>query len=105
MNNIINNNINDLLEESFNELSSKKVHLKNYKRNKRKSITIIEDLKEDIDKKKLAKEIGKKCHCRASVIKKDDIVVIQITGDMRKEIKEILVKKNFYKEEDIIIHS
>ena len=90
-------------------LKRKKIHINITKRNASKYITTIEGLDEiDIDKgiKHLLKRMKKNFCCNGSLDKnhENDEVVIKMQGDQRENIKNYLIKKYEFNEEDIIVH-
>lgn len=123
---------NELFEEfdlqEFNDNKKyHKVHIRNQKRNGKKSITTIQGLKPpkgDIAKKlkiyfkvynnksfkitwykKLLKGLKKKYNCNGLLKKtKDHGIILQLQGDQRSNLTNILVKYKFVKEQNLQTH-
>jgi translation initiation factor 1 len=91
------------ISQSIN--ANNKVHIKIRQRNKRQSISIIENLPNDVDLIFLAKLMRQTLHCNAFVKNDENIGnYIQLTGDQRIAIKKILIDKSIAEEQNIIIH-
>ena len=100
-------NINDIGIDIENDLNDShlSVHLRIQKRSGRRCITHIEGLGElptmkDESLDAFVKELRKKFNCSGSIKKG----TISLSGDHRQDIKELLVKKGWCKEEQIKIH-
>eukprot|EP01089_Gocevia_fonbrunei_P012083 TRINITY_DN2764_c0_g2_i1.p1 TRINITY_DN2764_c0_g2~~TRINITY_DN2764_c0_g2_i1.p1 ORF type:complete len:110 (-),score=17.14 TRINITY_DN2764_c0_g2_i1:89-418(-) len=80
------------------------VHLRIQKRSGRKSLTIIQG----IDPKrteKVLKYLKKTLCCNGSIITTEEFgTVIQLQGDHRESVKDFLISKVKYKEENIKVH-
>ena len=92
------------LEDELN-ISNLNVHIRITKRSGRKSITTIEGIPQlptakNLKLENLVKELRKKFSCNGSI--KDGVISLQ--GDHRFDIRDILVKKELCKEEQIKIH-
>lgn len=89
------NDEEDAMEQEFSQ-----VHLRVRKRNNRKYWTTIEGLDENINVKKLIKNLKKELSCNGSI--KDEIITFQ--GDKRQEIKDILIREEIVDEKHIVVH-
>lgn len=98
-----------LFQESFNPFEDTTldvpiVHLRIQKRTVRKSITIVEGLDKSICKVVL-KEFRKRFNTNGALkVDNDDLYVLQIQGDKRKEISDYLIEKEITDEDHIHIH-
>lgn len=90
-------------EYELDNIDNRKIHIRYQQRNKRKGMTIIEGLDNNIDLKSFVKEIKKK-FCCAGTIKEDEEnkIIIQFQGDHREVIKNILFEN--YGCKDIVLH-
>lgn len=88
---------------------NKVVHIKHQQKNRKKSITFLEDIENISDNpKEIEKMIkyfrGKLC-CSVTLKKKEgEKPFIEFFGDHREAIKEFLVKEKFVEEDNIKIH-
>jgi len=84
-----------------------KIHLRIQQQGSR-YITIIQDLDEDLDFKRICKDMRKKFNCNGSVTNDPKIgEVIQLQGDQRDNVKEWLLANEILTTNDIdrlIIH-
>ena len=81
------------------------VHIRLQQRNGRKCITTIAGLNENLDLHKLTKAFKKNLCCNGCVIKsKGEGDVIQLQGDQRSAVKEVLSKERIAKAEKIKVH-
>ena len=85
------NNFN--CEDELDNIDNRKIHIRYQQRNKRKGMTLIEGLDNNIDLKGFVKEIKKKYGC-AGTIKQDDDdkIIVQFQGDHRNDIKDVLIE-------------
>ncbi len=92
----------------FPVLNETKVHIRAINRTTRKYKTIIENLSEalteKIDLKIILKTFKIKYCCNGNISEEDGKKVIILQGDHRKNIFEFLVKNNYVKKENIMIH-
>jgi translation initiation factor 1 len=87
--------------------SHSKIHIRLQKRNARKSFTIIEGLKLDVDETTKFLKKMKIMFCCAGYLKNIDEFggeVIQMSGDNRHKIKDFIIKEYKYNGDDISIH-
>jgi translation initiation factor 1 len=95
--------IDDPFNEEINN-NDQKIHLRCQMRNGKKSITIVEDLPEDLDLKKIVKYIKKKFQCNGSIKNVDEKNIIQFSGDQRENIFNFFVENKIADAENIIVH-
>ena len=103
-------NFNQQLQKEFERfdfgVTQQKIHIRVQQRNGKKSITTIEGFAEDLDLKRICKDMRKKFNCNGNVIEDDDRgEVIQLQGDQRENVKnwiitEQIIQKN---EQDLIV--
>lgn len=95
--------IDDPFNEEINN-NDQKIHLRSQMRNGKKSITIVEDLPQDLDLKKIVKYIKKKFQCNGSIKNVDEKNIIQFSGDQRENIFNFFVENKIADAENIIVH-
>uniref|UniRef100_A0A8C1UI35 Eukaryotic translation initiation factor 1b-like n=1 Tax=Cyprinus carpio TaxID=7962 RepID=A0A8C1UI35_CYPCA len=79
-----------------------KIHIRIQQRNGRKTLTTVQGISDDYDKKKLVKAFKKKFACNGTVIEHPEYgEVIQLQGDQRKNICQFLLEINIVKEEQL----
>ena len=74
------------------------VDIRNQQRNGRKSLTLIEGLPDDLDLKRIVKEMTRKFSTGGSIL---DGSVIQLNGDVREAVKDFLVYFNICQPDEI----
>lgn len=73
-------------------------------RNARQCVTLIEDLEDELDIKRIAKFMGKEFHCNSNVLKDEQgCEIIRLTGDQRQTCQDFLVKHQICEPDQIII--
>lgn len=95
MDEVINN-----LDEQFDNADKEKeveipeymVHIRVQQRTTRKSYTIVEDMPEDIDLKKVVKHFRKVLNVGGEVKENKGKLIILMQGDQRDEVKEFLLE-------------
>ncbi len=77
-----------------------------HQRNGRKTLTTVEGLSKDVDPKRVLKVFKKDFACNGSIVTNEDdgCEIIQLQGDHRTKIAELLVLGGLCKKEDIQIH-
>lgn len=103
--------INDILNIQKNELDfdSKNVAKKLIKisvntRGTKKFITFIKGLDEDLNFKKILTALKKTYNCNGSILKdKEELNIIQLNGDHKKNVFEFLIANELATEDDIIL--
>ncbi|XP_072268391.1 eukaryotic translation initiation factor 1b isoform X1 [Pyxicephalus adspersus] len=69
------------------------IHIRIQQRNGRKTLTTVQGIADDYDKKKLVKAFKKKFACNGTVIEHPEYgEVIQLQGDQRKNICQFLME-------------
>jgi translation initiation factor 1 len=82
------NTINDSFKDVIN---SNKIHLR-VQQQGRRYLTIIQDLDNDLDFKRICKDMRKKFSCNGNVVNDTDLgEIIQLQGDQRDNVKEWLL--------------
>ena len=95
------------IDDPFNEEianNDQKIHLRSQMRNGKKSITIVEDLPNELDHKKIVKYIKKKFQCNGSIKSVDENLILQFSGDQRENIYNFFVENKIADAENIIVH-
>uniref|UniRef100_A0A8C2KLM2 Eukaryotic translation initiation factor 1 n=1 Tax=Cyprinus carpio TaxID=7962 RepID=A0A8C2KLM2_CYPCA len=81
------------------------IHIRIQQRNGRKTLTTVQGIADDYDKKKLVKAFKKKFPCNGTVIEHPEYgEVIQLQGDQRKNICQFLTDIELAKEEQLKVH-
>lgn len=81
------------------------IHIRIQQRNGRKTLTTVQGIADDYDKKKLVKAFKKKFACNGTVIEHPEYgEVIQLQGDQRKNICQFLTDIELAKEEQLKVH-
>ncbi|KAM9843552.1 eukaryotic translation initiation factor 1 [Aulostomus maculatus] len=81
------------------------IHIRIQQRNGRKTLTTVQGIAVDYDKKKLVKHFKKKFACNGTVIEHPEYgEVIQLQGDQRKNICQFLIDVGLAKEDQLKIH-
>ncbi|KAM5264650.1 eukaryotic translation initiation factor 1-like [Ctenodactylus gundi] len=82
------------------------IHVRIQQRNGRKTLTTMQGIADDFDKKKLVKTFKKKVACNGTVIERRPEYgeVIQLQGDQRKNICQFLVETGLAKDDQLKAH-
>uniref|UniRef100_A0A8C5U5M6 Eukaryotic translation initiation factor 1 n=1 Tax=Malurus cyaneus samueli TaxID=2593467 RepID=A0A8C5U5M6_9PASS len=81
------------------------IHIRIQQRNGRKTLTTVQGIADDYDKKKLVKAFKKKFACNGTVIEHPEYgEVIQLQGDQRKNICQFLVEIGLAKDDQLKVH-
>lgn len=110
---VIFTNMNNLLDELDEQddssqqqiLQDQHVHIRTQQRNGKKCITIIQNMPDEYDLKKLVKALRKTYACNGAVVEHNvygEVVILQ--GDKRMSIHEFLTKVGLVKAENIKFH-
>jgi translation initiation factor 1 len=87
-----------------NQLASKKVVIQVQQRNGRQCFTIVSDIAEDLDTKKICRYLRKTLNCGGNVINDKELgEIIRLTGDQKKAVIDFLIKEEIYKADEIIL--
>uniref|UniRef100_A0A8C4ZZM9 SUI1 domain-containing protein n=1 Tax=Gadus morhua TaxID=8049 RepID=A0A8C4ZZM9_GADMO len=82
-----------------------KIHIRIQQRNGRKTLTTVQGIGIDYDKKKLVKAFKKKFACNGTVIEHPEYgEVIQLQGDQRKNICTFLMEIGIVREDQLKVH-
>lgn len=87
-------------------VSQTKIHIRIQQRNGKKCVTTIEGFAEDLDLKRICKNMRQKFNCNGNIIEDEDRgEVIQLQGDQRENVKNwILTEQIVTKaEQDLIV--
>ncbi|XP_062893101.1 eukaryotic translation initiation factor 1b-like isoform X2 [Mobula hypostoma] len=80
------------------------IHIRIQQRNGRKTLTTVQGIADEYDKRKLLRHF-KKFACNGTVIEHPEYgEVIQVQGDQRKNICKFLVEVGIVKEEQLKVH-
>jgi len=90
-------------EENEESNQEKYVHLRIFKRNARKDVTTIENLPSEISRKKLLSVLKKTMNCNGHIIPTNN-PVIQLQGDHRISVKNLLISDKLVDKKYIIVH-
>ncbi|TMS14781.1 Eukaryotic translation initiation factor 1b [Larimichthys crocea] len=81
------------------------IHIRIQQRNGRKTLTTVQGIAADYDKKKLVKAFKKRFACNGTVIEHPEYgEVIQLQGDQRKNICHFIMEIDLAKEEQLKVH-
>jgi translation initiation factor 1 len=81
------------------------IHIRIQQRNGRKTLTTVQGIIEQFDKKKLVRAFKKEFACNGTVIEHPEYgEVIQLQGDQRSNVCLFLTKIGIAKEEQLKIH-
>jgi translation initiation factor 1 len=90
--------------EFENELTTKKVVIQVQQRNGRQCFTIISDIAQDLDTKRICRYLKKTLNCGGNVLKDKELgEIIRLTGDQKKEVIDFLIREEIYKADEIIL--
>ncbi|XP_057613400.1 eukaryotic translation initiation factor 1-like [Chionomys nivalis] len=81
------------------------IHIRIQQRNGRKTLTTVQGIADDYDKKKLVKAFKEKFACNGTVIEHPECgEVIQLQGDQRKNIYQLLIEIGLAKDDQLKVH-
>jgi translation initiation factor 1 len=81
------------------------IHLRIQQRNSRKSLTTVQGIADDYDKKKLVKVFKEKFACNGTVIEHPEYgEVIQLQGDQHKNICQLLIETGLAEDDQLKAH-
>ena len=87
-----------------NELAAKKVVIQVQQRNGRQCFTIVSDIAEDLDTKKICRYLRKTLNCGGNVLNDKELgEIIRLTGDQKKAVIDFFIKEEIYKADEIIL--
>jgi len=83
----------------------KTVHIRIQQRNGRKTLTTVQGISEDYDKKKLVKAFKKEFNCNGTVVEHAEYgEVVQLQGDQRNNIAEFLLRIKLCEKTQVVVH-
>ncbi|KAG0267244.1 Eukaryotic translation initiation factor eIF-1 [Mortierella polycephala] len=81
------------------------IHIRIQQRNGRKTLTTIQGLPTGFDKKRMLKVFKKEFACNGTLVDDEDLgTVIQLQGDQRSKVSEILIKEGEINKKQIKVH-
>ena len=99
------NGLTDTQRNGDINLGSGLIHIRIQQRNGRKTLTTVQGITEDFDKKKLVRAFKKEFACNGTVVDHPEYgEVIQLQGDQRNNVCNWLVKIGIAKEEQLKVH-
>lgn len=93
-----------MFEDIEQQLNTKKVVIHVQKRNGRQCFTIISDISEDLDLKKMCRYLKKTQNCGGNVLKDEKQgEVIRLTGDQKQAVIDFFIGQEIYKADEIVL--
>ena len=80
------------------------IHLRIQQRNKKKCLTLIEGLADDLDLEKLLRFMKKKFSTNGAILQSEEGTIIQLQGDHRASVKDFFSKYKVCERKEISIH-
>lgn len=81
------------------------IHIRNQKRNGRKSLTTIQGIPERFSQKKILKYFKNHFSCNGTLVSDPEHgKIIQLQGDKRKEVEQFLFHQGIAEKESIKVH-
>lgn len=81
------------------------IHIRIQQRNGRKTLTTVQGISEDYDKKKIAKACKKEFACNGTVVDHSEYgEVLQLQGDQRHNVADFLVKIGLATKDQVKVH-
>lgn len=81
------------------------IHIRIQQRNGRKTLTTVQGLSDDYDKRKIARCCKKEFACNGTVVTHPEYgQVIQFQGDQRERVRDFLVNMGFSNKDQIKVH-
>ena len=81
------------------------IHIRNQRRNGRKSWTIVQGIPEKFSMNKILKYFKKELNCNGTLVSDPEFgEVIQLQGDKRKEVAEFLFHQGIAEKDAIKVH-
>lgn len=81
------------------------VHIRIQQRNGRKTLTTVQGISEEFDKKKLVRAFKKKFACNGTVVDHPEYgEVVQLQGDQRNNVCQFLTEIGIVKENQLKLH-
>jgi len=93
-----------MFDEIETQLNSKKVVIQVQKRNARQCFTIISDIAEDLDLKKICRYLKKTLNCGGNILKDKELgEIMRLTGDQKQAVIDFFIEQEIYKGDEIIV--
>lgn len=93
-----------MFDDIEEQLNTKKLLSMCEKRNGRQCFTIISDMAEDLDLKKICRYLKKTLNCGGNVLKDETLgEVIRLTGDQKQSVIDFLINQQIYKADEITL--
>ncbi len=93
-----------MFDEIETQLNSKKVVIQVQRRNARQCFTIISDIAEDLDLKKICRYFKKTLNCGGNILKDENLgEIIRLTGDQKQAVIDFFIEQQIYKGDEIIL--
>jgi translation initiation factor 1 len=93
---------NDFNKNDLNSTGGGLIHIRIQQRNGRKTLTTVQGISEEFDKKKLVKAFKKEFACNGTVIEHSEYgEVVQLQGDQRQNVCEFLTRNRIAKEDQL----
>ena len=93
-----------MFDEIETQLNSKKVVIQVQRRNARQCFTIISDIAEDLDLKKICRYFKKTLNCGGNILKDENLgEIIRLTGDQKQAVVDFFIEEQIYKGDEIIL--
>lgn len=81
------------------------IHIRIQQRSGRKTLTTVQGISDDYDKKKIVKACKKEFACNGTVVQHQEYgEVMQLQGDQRNNICAFLIKTNLAKPDQLKVH-
>lgn len=97
-----------MFENTFNdfenELKTQKVVIQVQRRNVRQCYTIVSDIAEDLDVKKMCRYLKKTLNCGGNVLNDKELgEIMRLTGDQKQEVIDFFIREEIYNADNIIL--
>merc|ERR1739847_66528 len=106
--NVVFNDFDAFRDQNVDEISPQKdmVHIRIQQRNGRKTLTTVQGLSAEYDLKKIVRQAKKEFACNGTVVEHPEYgEVLQLQGDQRTKICDMLAKFGLAKKEQLKVHS
>lgn len=96
---------NPFLDDNEGAGSDGYIHVRIQQRNGRKTLTTVQGIAGDYDKKKIVRYCKKEFACNGTVVEHPEYgEILQLQGDQRNKIGQFLVRAGLAREEQIKVH-
>lgn len=87
-------------------LQAHKVHIRVQQRARKKNVTTVQGLDQDLNFRRICREMRQNWGCNGSVIETPEAgKVIQLQGNFSEKMRDFLLRENMATEENLEIHS